>query len=45
MTGRETPTNERIVALLQEVLRELKELGVRQTRIETNLTKLGTAKR
>jgi hypothetical protein len=40
MAGRETPTNDRIVALLQDVLRELKELQARQSRIETSLAKL-----
>jgi hypothetical protein len=40
MAGRETPTNDRIVALLQDVLREVKALAVRQKAIETNLAKL-----
>lgn len=40
MAGRETPTNDRIVALLQDVLRELEELQARQSRIETSLAKL-----
>ena len=39
MAGRETPTNDRIVALLQDVLREVKALSVRQKAIETNLAK------
>ncbi len=45
MAGRETPTNDRIVALLHDVLRELKELGVRQQRIETDLAKIAKATR
>lgn len=45
MAGRETPTNDRIVALLQDVLRELKELEVRQKRIETNLAKIAKTTR
>ena len=45
MAGRETPTNDRIVALLQDVLREVKELAVRQERIETNLAKLAKTTR
>jgi hypothetical protein len=45
MAGRETPTNERIVTLLREILRELKNLGVRQDRIETNLAKLARTTR
>jgi hypothetical protein len=40
MAGRENPTNEHVVALLQQVLREVKDLGVRQKRIEANLAKL-----
>ncbi|MGE5227213.1 MAG: hypothetical protein ACM3OO_10105 [Planctomycetaceae bacterium] len=45
MAGRETPTNDRIVALLHDVLREVKELAVRQERIETNLAKLAKTTR
>jgi hypothetical protein len=45
MPGRETPTNDRIVALLQQVLRELKQLEVRQDRIETNLAKIAKVTR
>lgn len=45
MAGRETPTNDRIVALLQDVLRELKELGVRQKRLETNLARISKTTR
>ena len=45
MAGRETPTNERIVGLLQQVLRELKDLAVRQERIEANLAELTKATR
>ena len=45
MAGRETPTNDRIVALLQDVLRELKELAVRQKAIETNLARLAKTAR
>ena len=40
MPGRETPTNERIVALLQEILRELKALDARQERVEGTLEEL-----
>jgi len=39
MAGREGPTNERIVTLLREILQELKDLRVRQERIETSLEK------
>jgi hypothetical protein len=45
MASRETPTNERIVALLQEILRGLKDLGARQKRIETDLAKLARTTR
>ena len=45
MAGRENPTNERVVTLLREILRELKDLGVRQERIETNLAKLAKTTR
>ena len=45
MAGRENPTNERVVTLLREILRELKDLGVRQERIETNLAKLAETTR
>jgi hypothetical protein len=45
MAARETPTNDRIVALLQDVLRELKALGVRQQRIEANLTRIAKTTR
>ncbi len=45
MAGRETPTNDRIVALLQDVLKELKDVKARQTRIETSLAKLTKATR
>jgi hypothetical protein len=40
VAGRENPTNEHVVALLQQILGELKDLGVRQKRIETDLAKL-----
>jgi hypothetical protein len=43
MAGREDPTNERIVALLREILRELKDLKVRQQRLETSLGKAARA--
>jgi hypothetical protein len=45
MAGRETPTIDRIVAMLQDILRELKELGVRQKRLETNLARIPKATR
>jgi hypothetical protein len=40
VAGREDPTNERVVALLREILRELKALAARQERVEANLAKL-----
>ena len=45
MAGHENPTNERVVTLLREILQELKDLGVRQERIETNLAKLAKTTR
>ena len=45
MAGRESPTNERVVVLLQQILEELKELRLRQGRIEANLAKLTKAPR
>jgi hypothetical protein len=45
MAGRERPTNERVVALLREILRELKALAVRQERVETNIAKLARTTR
>jgi hypothetical protein len=44
MPGRETPTNDRIVALLRDVLRELKELSVRQEQIATDLERIAKAR-
>jgi hypothetical protein len=40
MAGREDPTNERIITLLREVLRELKDLRARQERMATSLEKV-----
>lgn len=40
MAGRENPTNERVVDLLREILREVKILRARQERIETKLASL-----
>jgi hypothetical protein len=45
MAGRETPTNDRIVALLQDVLRGLSELEVRQKRIEASLERIAKTTR
>jgi hypothetical protein len=45
MAGRETRTNDRIVALLQDVLRGLKEFEVRQKRIETSLARIAKTTR
>lgn len=45
MAGREIPTNDRIVALLQDLLREVKGLADRQKRIETNLAKIARTTR
>ncbi len=45
MADREDPTNERIVTLLREILRELKDLRVRQERIETSLEKVARTTR
>ena len=45
MAGREDPTNERIVTLLREILQELKDLRVRQERIETGLEKVARTTR
>jgi hypothetical protein len=45
MAGREDPTNERIVTLLREILRELKDLRVRQDRMETSLEKVAKTTR
>lgn len=45
MAGRESPTNERVVALLQQILEELKELRLRQGRIEVSVAKLAKAPR
>lgn len=45
VASRETPTNDRIVALLHDVLRELKELAVRQERIETSLATIAKTTR
>ena len=45
MAGRENPTNERVVTLLREILRELKDLGVRPERLATNLAKLAKTTR
>jgi hypothetical protein len=45
MAGREGPTNERIVTLLREILQEMKDLRVRQERIETSLEKVARTTR
>jgi hypothetical protein len=45
MTGREGPTNERIVTLLRQVLDEVKDIKVRQQDLERQLTKMAKAPR
>ncbi len=40
MPRADVPTNERIVTLLEDVLRQLKELDARERRIEATLAKL-----
>lgn len=45
MTGREGPTNERIVTLLRQLLDEVKDLKVRQQRLERQLASLAKTPR
>lgn len=45
MAGRETPTNDRIVALLHDVLREPKELGFVSSASRRTLAKIAKATR
>jgi hypothetical protein len=45
VAGREGPTNERIVTLLQKVLDEVKDLRIRQQQLERQLVRLTKATR